>query len=114
MVKHAALSTQTVWPRTATEEELDRPSAEICQQVPCSMNARILWNLACHGYPRLPCWGWMITIEGAAGSAFKQQRGDGGLMGTGPCVLSGSSQIKIENSATVIKVPQLIGVIPRD
>jgi hypothetical protein len=48
----------------------------------------ILWNLACQGYPRLPCWGWVITIEGAAGSAFKQQRGEGGQMGTGPYVRS--------------------------
>jgi hypothetical protein len=54
------------------------------RRLPCSMNTSILWNLACHEYPRLPCWGWMITIDGAAGSAFKQQRGEGGQMDTGP------------------------------
>jgi len=47
-----------------------------------NVNRIILWNLACHGYPCLPCRASMIANDHLAGPGSKRQRGGGRRMET--------------------------------
>ena len=57
--------------------------------------ALILWNLACHGYPCLPCRASMIANDHLAGPGSKRQRGGGRRMETAGISTIRGRRIKI-------------------
>jgi len=57
--------------------------------------ALILWNLACHGYPCLPCRVSMIANDHLAGPGSKRQRGGGRRMKTAGMSTIRGRRIKI-------------------